>query len=491
LVAIVSLAKHTDAGSPLTLFEGKEKQSNGADIDLLRSHISETLPIYMIPTVWIIVAAIPQLTSGKLDRKQVSQWLLDMTEDVYQRAIPATESTETMHEHATTLERTLRNIVAHVLNLPENQVPLNKPFLSLGGDSISAMQVMGQCRKQGIGLAVQEILRSKSIPQLATAVKETKTARHQYTESLETPFALTPIQSLWFALPNQGHGHFNQSFYLRLQRKVLKEDLQLAIQKLVVRHSMLRSRFTFSDESGWRQRLTDDVTGSYRFRHRAVSGKTEIDSMIEDSQKCLDHVKGPLFAADVFDIGGEQHAFLVGHHLVIDLVSWRVLLEELEEILLGNELLSPGLPFQTWAQLQQDQARTLDADKVVPPVDIPALDYTYWGIEHRDNIYGNAGHSSFTLSPELTALFVGDCHHAMKTEPVEVLLASLFHSWSRVFTDRSIPPIYNEGHGREPWDSELDISRTVGWFTTGMLNYTDPDRCDIDLQPSISCIRCG
>lgn len=397
------------------------------------------------------------------------QWLTNMSAELYQRAIPATEEGSSANEPATSTEKTLRSVWAHVLNLPEEQVSLERPFLSLGGDSISAMQVMGQCRKRGLGLGVQEILRSRSISQLATAVKDIQMSSDHLEEEVERLFDLTPIQSLWFELPNQGHGHFNQSFYLQVRQRTTAEEFQAAVEQLVMRHSMLRARFSFSTENGWQQRVTEDVTNSYRFRHQAASTKGEIDVMVEDSQKCLDHASGPLFAADLFEFGDEQHAFLVAHHLVIDLVTWRLLLEELEEILKGGIMLPPALPFQKWAQLQQEHAATLQLDKVLPPVDIPAIDFSYWGIRHQDNTYGNAGHASFELDPTLTSLFLGDCHSALRTEPVEVLLASLIQSWSHVFTDRPHPAIFNEGHGREPWNSEIDVSRTVGWFTTGKL----------------------
>ncbi|KAI0625289.1 Nonribosomal peptide synthetase 2 [Pyrenophora tritici-repentis] len=363
---------------------------------------------------------------------------------------------------ASPVEQSLQSVWAHVLNLPE--VPLDQSFLSVGGDSISAMQVVGQCRKEGMSLGVQEVLRSRSIVQLALAVKEVESSSYDHQEYFDEEFDLSPIQSLYFKRPNT-QGHFNQSFYLRVTRKTEAGEFHAAVEQLISRHSMLRARFSFSEESGWQQRLTNDIAGSYRFRHSAVTSQAEIDALIEDSQQCFDHAVGPLFAADFFDIGTEQYAFLTGHHLVVDLVTWRLLLEELEEILKGSQLLTPALPFQKWAELQREHAETLELDEVLPVVDVPPMDFTYWGIQHQDNTYGNASHASFELEKELSSAFLTSCHTAYKTEPVEVLLASLIQSWSNVFTDRPVPAIFNEGHGREPWDSDIDITRTVGWFT--------------------------
>ncbi|KAF2846109.1 nonribosomal peptide synthase-like protein [Plenodomus tracheiphilus IPT5] len=364
--------------------------------------------------------------------------------------------------HSGSMEQNLQSVWAHVLNLPD--VALDQPFLSVGGDSISAMQVVGQCRKQGMGLGVQEVLRSRSITQLATCVKNVDTSSYDYQEYFDEEFDLTPIQYLYFQRPNT-HGHFNQSFYLRVARRTSAVDFKSAVEQLVTRHPMLRARFSFSTEYGWQQCLTNDVTKSFRFRHATVTSQAEVDTLIEDSQQCFDHVNGPLFAADFFDWDGEQYAFLTGHHLVVDLVTWRLLLEELEEILKGGQLLPPGLPFQKWEELQVEHAKCLELDEVLPPVNIPRMDFSYWGIQHEDNTYGNAGHTSFELGTDISTAFLTSCHRAYKTEPVEILLASLLHSWSVAFKDRPIPAIFNEGHGREPWSSEVDITRTVGWFT--------------------------
>jgi hypothetical protein len=117
------------------------------------------------------------------------------------------------------------------------------------------MQVVGQCRKEGMSLGVQEVLRSRSIIQLATAVKELDNSSYDHQEYFDEEFDLSPIQSLYFERPKT-HGHFNQSFYLRITRATTAKDFQAAVEQLVARHSMLRARFSFSEEHGWQQRLT-------------------------------------------------------------------------------------------------------------------------------------------------------------------------------------------------------------------------------------------
>lgn len=118
------------------------------------------------------------------------------------------------------------------------------------------MQVVGQCRKRGIGLGVQEVLRSRSISHLAGAVKEIEETSYDSVEYFDEPFDLTPIQSLFFQRPNVGRGHFNQSFYLQVKQRTTEDDFRAAIHQLVARHSMLRARFSHSTELSWQQRLT-------------------------------------------------------------------------------------------------------------------------------------------------------------------------------------------------------------------------------------------
>jgi aryl carrier-like protein len=156
----------------------------------------------------------------------------------------------------------LQSIWAHILNLPH--VALDQPFLSVGGDSISAMQVVGQCRKEGIGLGVHDVLRSRSIVQLAEVVREIEEPSYEFEEYLDEEFDLTPIQTLYFQRPNVGSGHFNQSFYLQIKQRTAPGDFEAAVQQLVTRHSMLRARFSISEDFGWQQRLTSKFSFNSR-----------------------------------------------------------------------------------------------------------------------------------------------------------------------------------------------------------------------------------
>lgn len=236
LVAVVSFSEHASEDRPLVLLNGQENAIAHASIEAIRSRVSTRIPFYMVPTVWIAVESLPFLTSGKLDRKRTSQWLSDMSDETYQQAMPTNMDSQSPDQTQTPLESTLRSIWARVLNLTDDQIALNRAFLSLGGDSISAMQVMGQCRKHGIGLGVQDILRARSIAELATLAKEVQVSTDHAVEEIDVPFDLTPIQHLWFQLPNQGHGHFNQSFYLKVTRRVQADVFRAAVEKLVGRH---------------------------------------------------------------------------------------------------------------------------------------------------------------------------------------------------------------------------------------------------------------
>jgi hypothetical protein len=148
------------------------------------------------------------------------------------------------------------------------------------------------------------------------------------------------------------------------------------------------------------------------------------------------------------------------------MVSWRIVLQDLEELVVSGSLsLDKALSFQSWCAMQTERLKTHDANIALPfTPEQPNL--SYWGMQDSPNVYGDLKMESFSLSEEATKFILDDCHGVFCTDTVDILLSAIIHSFGRTFTDRKIPTIYNEGHGREPWDPSIDLSRTVGWFTT-------------------------
>ncbi|KAH8701118.1 putative nonribosomal peptide synthase [Talaromyces proteolyticus] len=468
LVAIVSLSDSLlenmpSSPVPLKLLENATHQVH---ISNLREQMGEILPSYMVPSIWVCVEAFPVLASRKLDRRTTLRWLETLTQEAIDKLLPVSEEVfGDFEEEMTDVESKIRQIWSRVLNISLSKTSLNHSFLSLGGDSITAMTCMNQCKKAGLGFSVQEILRSKSIKELANCVKPVG-RQNEYHEEIDKFFDLSPIQKLHFHARTDEQGHFNQSFFLRLNRQVTEQDLLSAITTIIKRHSMLRGRFSYNTaQKKWEQRITSRYDESYRFRVHQLLFRKQAKDAIAESQASLNAVTGLVLSVDLFYVKDDcQLLSLVAHHLVIDLVSWRVILEDLEELLTHSaslSLLEPTLPFQDWCQLQA--ARIYEAGMIID--NVPLCDLSYWGMSEATNTYGEVACDGFELDPKTTALVMGDSNFALRTETVDLLVASLLYSFRKTFPDHNSPVVHNEGHGRETWDEGIDISRTVGWFT--------------------------
>ncbi|KFZ24453.1 hypothetical protein V502_01069 [Pseudogymnoascus sp. VKM F-4520 (FW-2644)] len=345
---------------------------------------------------------------------------------------------------------------------------MDDSFYRLGGDSITAMQVSSQCQAEGITLTVPEIFRGKSISGLACCAVPAQQTVINKTETVDICFDLSPIQQMFFEAQPDGHKHYNQSFFLYLAREVQERDLVAAIEAVISQHSMLRARFTKTNSGEWAQMIKADVSGSYRFKKHRLAQRTEVALITTASQMCLDIEQGPLFAVDLINVDGDgQYLYLVAHHLMIDLVSWRIILGDLEELLRTGKLSGEKpLSFQIWCNLQTEYSRQHLTPTNALPFDIPPAPENYWSMNGHTNTYGEALQANFTVDKRLTKALLGDANKAFRSQPVEIFQAALLHSFAKVFKGRSPPTIFSEGHGREPWDPAIDPSRTVGWFTT-------------------------
>jgi non-ribosomal peptide synthase protein (TIGR01720 family) len=439
------------------------------NIGTIRDRVCERLPSYMVPSLWVAVTGFPLMPSGKMDRRRVLQWLDQMDSNIY-RAISAA-GVEGPKDSMTDMESKLQSIFASVLNLPTKDVRINQSFLHLGGDSIAAMQVSSQCRSKGLTITVQDIIRSKSIAALASTVTVTNddNGSAPKAKDFNLAFDLTPIQKVFFESVGEEYNHFNQSVILRLSRSFEHGEIRKAIESLVITHPMLRGRYARDESRIWRQQIEKDTKNSFRLQHYHVNTGSEeaIRPIVDKSQATLDIASGPTFSVDVFDLDDTftQAIALVAHHLVIDVVSWGIVIEDLQNLLSGINPPPQSLPFHTWSQQQAEQARQESAKKVFPVSDTPVANLGYWGMNEKPNLHSDVITEDIELSTKDSMLLLG-AHDALATEPLDVFIAALLESFRKVFCDRSPITIHNEGHGREPFNAKQDLSRTIGWFTT-------------------------
>lgn len=469
LVGIVSLKDPSLSGMSMGELQLLPQESASLNIGTIRDHLCERLPSYMIPSVWIAISRFPLTPGGKMDRRRVVQWVEQMDKETYRTV--STLGLDAANNEANSTERKLQAIFAKVLNLPAEDIRLNQSFLHLGGDSIAAMQVSSQCRAQGLPISVQELIRAKSITALAATVAASSddTLTTSVAQEYNLPFELSPVQRVFFSTVGDTHNHFNQAELFRLARTFELDEIRAALTVLVTTHPMLRARFIRDESKIWRQKVEKDSKGSFRLRQHRVpdSNDNTLRPVIDNSQATLNIVSGPVFAIDIFDVDDtfSQAIAMVAHHLVVDVVSWGIILDDFQGLLNGVSPPPQSLPFHSWLEQQAAHARKETASRVFPVSAIPPADLAYWGMENQTNIHADVIEQDIALSPRDTMLLLG-AQDALGTETLDILVAALLESFRKAFPDRATVTIHNEGHGRETFDSKQDLTRTVGWFST-------------------------
>jgi amino acid adenylation domain-containing protein/non-ribosomal peptide synthase protein (TIGR01720 family) len=398
----------------------------------LREFLGRQLPDYMVPSAFVVLDALPTTSSGKLDR----------------RALPAPDFAPAAGyvPPSNPVETALAGIWAEVLGLP--RVGVRDNFFELGGDSILSIQIISRARQQGLMLNTRDVFLHQTVERLAGATRETDdTDRRPVTG----PAPLTPIQR-WFFDTYGSLGHFTMSMLLELTPDVDHDALRTALDALVAHHESLRTRFV--DESGeWRQ----EVMPTGQFCLQVVDSAPTADRVLA-AQQSLDPRTGHVFDAILFG----TELFVTAHHLAIDGVSWRILLGDLEtayqQAVTGRPVtLEPvGTPFTRWAQRLAEH--DLDNWTITGSVDLP-VDRT--GV----NNVGSTRKITARLSAVDTDALLRHVPSVYRTQVNDVLLTALGRVLS-TWTGQDRVLVELEGHGREDILDRVDLSRTVGWFTS-------------------------
>ena len=435
----------------------------------IQDRLAELVPPYMVPSAFLPLETVPMTPTGKVDRRRLRE---DGPKMYWQQLNAQRTSLEEESEPKSETEEVLQKVWSRVLNLPLNTIGLDAAFTRLGGDSISAMQIVSRCREQNMAIKVADILKFQSIRRVACTVKPIQERANLEIEAADEgkSWPLSPIQQIFFDNNPEGMNHYTLSFIVKLTRRTTYNELLAALATITDRHSMLRARFRRQqDGPSWEQYVATSGSESFLVKeHDFIDGST-MQMVVDDRQASLDLVDGPVFAVDLFNsVDAPQTMLTSAHHVIMDLVSWRVIWHELSQLLTGGKELPPvAMSFQTWSLLQRKEAANLDPDTVLPFQITPA-DFKYWEVSPRDLLFKDSSLDISTVGPEATELLLGASNECFRTEIMDILVGTLISCFSQSFPDRSPPAIFLEGHGREPVAGidDADLSDIVGWFTS-------------------------
>ncbi|GCB19937.1 nonribosomal peptide synthetase 12 [Aspergillus awamori] len=463
----------------LTLVPEDRRPEIMAVVTRIANTISAALPIYMVPALWVPVNAIPLLPSGKLDRKKVRRWVETLDDATYEQ-IANVGSKASGRGPSTPAEFELRRIWASVLNRPEEQISMERSFQSLGGDSISAMQVIAQCRDAKLSLAVKDLIQCPTIAELAPRVRPLDEDAEPMEDDIGVPFNLSPQQTWEFDLKQHCDlNRYNTTFLLSVHSD---SDIKPVVDATVERHPMLRARFQRDESGRWMQYIPLDRSNSHLYQELEVPDLEAIEPYTAPNQSGFDLQRGPLMRAIIFKLpNGDRYVGLTVHHMVIDTVSWRILLQDMQQGLSTGAITSHRSDsFALWCRKLKEHADEKWTPEYVLPFSIPAPLYDYWQMEESMNLFVTETIQEFSLDTKTTARLMGNCNHQYQTKPLDIFLSAIFHAFSATFTDRPVPAVFIYSHGRDEFGGDLDVSNTIGWFTSSTPVVINPSGDIVD-----------
>ncbi|ORB30304.1 non-ribosomal peptide synthase/polyketide synthase [Mycolicibacterium parafortuitum] len=439
----------------------------------LRDHLAARLPGYMVPTRYGVVTELPLTINGKLDVARLPE--------------PVAVTTGTARAPRTEREALLLGIVSSVLGIDD--IGVDDDFFTLGGDSISSIAVCGRARKAGLRITPREVFRRRTVAAVAafadTAAPESVSAP----DSGVGPIAGTPMlaETMAAATPLS---NFYQSMVLSTPAELTETQLSDLLAALLDAHPMLRAR-TQDRDGGWTLTVPAATTPAAQVLTRIAGTLTEttLQRATEASAAELDPADGVMVRAVWYDSpGAAGQLLLVIHHLVVDGVSWRILIQDLarawQRMTAGDPAHVDQVPtsFRTWAealtstdrfatetQYWNDVLATPDPALGVRAAD-PGRDTAATVREHTFSLPAAVGTALLSSVP---ASFHGGVNDVLLST-----FALALHKWraDRGRGEGSAALLNLEGHGREAdlVPGHLDLSRTVGWFTAIYPVRVDP-----------------
>ncbi|WP_230182617.1 non-ribosomal peptide synthetase, partial [Aquabacterium sp. CECT 9606] len=423
----------------------------------IKAQLALDLPDYMVPALIMVLDQLPLNANGKVDRKALPA--PDVTGHDSEAEAPQGEA-----------ERVLAGIWSEVLSV--QAIGRQDNFFELGGDSILSLQIVARARKAGWWITPRQMFERQRVADLAQVMQPVAAMTAAGQDAAQGEVPLLPIQCEFFGRAVPTRAHWNQALLLQTHLPLDTGLLAQALHALVQQHDGLRLRYR--QEAGvWQQAYGAAALQPELLWIRQARDATELEALCDEAHRSLDLAHGPLMRALAVSMAdGTNRLLLTAHHLVVDGVSWRVLVEDLHlaygQLVAGQALSLPARTssYQSWAR------RLLDS------LPVHAADMPWWSkladvpfslpLAQAESPHGSRGQQASVtrqLDAVATQALLKDAPAAYRTQVNDLLLTALGRAlcrWSgheRILIDL-------EGHGRENLHADIDLSRTVGWFTS-------------------------
>ncbi|WP_034045167.1 non-ribosomal peptide synthetase [Wocania ichthyoenteri] len=452
--------------------EGKPKQliayvkPDGLfDENQLKLQLKEALPDYMIPSNFVLIEEIPLLPNGKIDKKSLSSI----------KVISKAKDTNQIIKPNNDIEQKLLDIWEDILNIKSLSITDN--FFEIGGDSILSIQIIAKARKSGLVIAPNLLFEHQTISELAMFVSlENETSIVEEAMVLGE-VSLTPIQEWFFETHKTAPQYWNQIFRIKdLPKAFNKNILHETTNYIIKTHDALRSSF-YLNENKWKAKvLSPDKIEAFIVVNISnvdlANYNSKTETILKDIQENKTLEEGNLFKCIYFETGDVSKNFIIflSHHLIIDFVSWQIILNAYTEVIHNNKFTNRNTKtasFKTWSNhlLELSNSKNIKNeidfwnDQITTKTVLPKDFKGDFPILEKDisDIY-------FEVDKTVTNNLINKANNIYNTKIDELLLTALVDTLSHWTNNKNVS-LALERHGRETINTAIDLSNTVGWFT--------------------------
>ncbi len=425
----------------------------------IKDKLLKKLPEYMVPEFIIKLDALPLLPNGKINKKYLGQLSVNKSSNYEKPTNP--------------IEKDLCEVFSEILGV--EQIGINTSFFELGGDSIKAIRIVSKLREKGYSATVKNIMQNKTVKKIALTLQKLEDIQ-ALDEVVVGQLPLTSIQYEFFNSKLENPHHFNQSIVLESKNNINVVVLKEALRALLIHHDQLRAHY-IKGKQYVRPETAENLflVSEWNLEQQDINEVLlKIENIGDDLQSSLDIENGPLIKCAAINSPTFNGALLCIHHLLVDNVSWKIILEDLNSLykgyLINSDVKLPQktLSYKRWSTdietYFQSSERVSELDywkQVQKGVDSSQL----LNDDEKNLVDTGIKESELKIGKELTSNLIKKAKLAYNLEVKDLLFASLFRTIQQIKGNTTVS-LNMESHGRAEFLNNFTIDRTVGWFTT-------------------------